>query len=286
MNKTIDLHTHTTASDGTYTPSELITLAKEIGLSAVAITDHDTVDGVDEGLKEAEKLGIELVTGVELSAVPPSGGTLHILGYCFDHKNTELVATLARLVSLRNQRNQRIIEKFHDIDVDISLDEVEALAGGDVIGRPHFAKVLLKKGYVNTVQDAFNIYLGKGGKCYLDKERLTIEESVRLITGAGGIPVLAHPFTLGLSNSELKKYVSLLRDAGVRGIEVFYPEHNYDRTVFYKEMANELDLVVTGGTDFHGKNKENTRLGMGKVGNKPLKIPYECLENIKSALPV
>jgi len=277
----IDLHTHTTASDGTLRPKELIQLAKRCGLMAVAITDHDTISGLEEGLEEGENIGVEVMTGIEISAEPEKG-TLHILGYGIDHKNQKLNRILGELIQARNNRNERIITKLGEHGVNISLEEVEAVAGGDVIGRPHFAKVMLNKGYAKNTREVFDVYLGRGGKCYLDKDRLTLQKSVELIKESGGIPVLAHPATLGIRDeAELSKALKKMRDIGIEGIEVYYSEHSTKQTSFLAAAAKDMGMLITGGTDFHGENKPNTALGTGKKG---LRIPYKCLQDLKNRL--
>jgi len=192
----IDLHTHTTASDGTLSPKELVQLAKRCGLSAIAITDHDTIDGLEEGLAAGKHTDIEVMTGVEISAEPEKG-TLHILGYGIDHKNPKLKQILGDLIQSRNNRNEKIITKLREHGVYINLEEVASIAGGDVIGRPHFAKVMLNKGYAKSTKEVFDIYLGRGGKCYLDKERLTLQKSVALIKGSGGVTCTCPPCHTG-----------------------------------------------------------------------------------------
>lgn len=278
VDKFVDLHTHTTASDGTLSPTDLVLLAKEGGLSAVAVTDHDTIDGVEDAISTGKENGIEVITGVEISAEPTSG-TLHILGYGFDHKEANLNRILNDLVNSRNQRNGKIIKKFHDEGVDITLEEVESVAGGDVVGRPHFAKILLDKGYVRNKQEAFDVYLGKNGKCYMDKDRLSLEDSIKLIKGAGGVVVVAHPCTLGYKNEkELKDYLVSIKDVGIDGVEAFYPEHSAKHTLFLKKAAEDMGLLITGGSDFHGDNTPHLSLGKG-TGS--LKVPYSCFENLK-----
>lgn len=277
----VDLHTHTTASDGTLSPKELVELAKRCGLSGIAITDHDTIDGLEEGLATGKRTGIEVMTGVEISAEPEKG-TLHILGYGIDHKNPKLNKVLGDLIKSRNNRNERIITKLKEQGIDINIGEVESVAGGEVIGRPHFAKIMINKGYARNTKEVFDVYLGRGGKCYLDKERLTLQKSVELIKESGGVPVLAHPSTLGIKDeSELRKALKKMRDIGIEGIEAYYSEHSTKQTSFLLAAAEDMGMLITGGSDFHGENKPNTALGTGKKG---LKIPYKCFQDLKNRL--
>ena len=273
----IDLHTHTTASDGTLTPSELVSLAKKTGLQAVAITDHDTIEGVQEALAAGERIGLEVVPGVEIGV--NFTREMHILGYFIDPKNPDLARSLALLREFRDQRNPRMVEKLREMGFDITMEEVISEAGGKVIGRPHFAAVMIKKGYVADFNEAFEKYLGAGKPAYVKKDKMPPQEGIKLITGAGGIPVLAHPKYLEFQGDvNLEELLRELITYGLKGIEVYYTTHTPEETERYRHLAGKLGLRLTGGSDFHGNNKRDIKLGSGG-GN--LTVRYELLEKLK-----
>jgi len=274
----IDLHSHTTASDGSLTPTELVALARESGLRAVAISDHDTVDGVAEALAAGEKVGMEVVPGVELST-DLRGVTVHVLGYYLDIDNPTLKEKLDWAKGVRAQRNDKIVARFNELGIEMTLDEVRAEAGSDVVGRPHFAAVLVNKGVVEKYQDAFDIYLDRAGKAYIPKFRFTPEESVGLIKQAGGLPVLAHPGEYSKwSYMALDDAIADLCDLGLVGLEVLYTKHNPSQTAIYMDIACRRGLLPTGGSDFHGKTKPHIKLG---YGTGDLAVPYRWLSALK-----
>ncbi len=275
----IDLHIHTTESDGTLTPSQVVRYAKEKGLKAVAITDHDTIHGNEEAIKEGISAGVEVIPGVEIS-VDYSPGTMHMLGYFITTEDPILNEKLTLLQDSRADRNPRIIEKLNKLGLSLTYDEVVQVSGGGQVGRPHMAQVLMKKGYTKSIKEAFDKYLGKGAPAYLDKFRLSAVEAITMITDAGGIPVLAHPFTLYCKSSdELDALVKKLVNQGLQGLEVYYSEHDERKTSSYKLLAKRYNLAITGGSDFHGKNIKGIDLGTGRG---KLKIPYTALENLKT----
>lgn len=260
-----DLHTHTTASDGTYAPYELYQRANEKGLEVLSITDHDTIDGLltlqsQLSALESRHSNLEFLPGVEISAEFPK--TLHILGYGFDLNDSELSKTLEELQQYRLNRNKLMIEKMNAYGFNITMDELLKISGGEVIGRPHFARLLLNKGYVDSVQEAFDKYLKKGAKFYLDKKRPSPREAIELITNAGGIAVLAHPYQTGLGGEDLESLVFELKKYGIRGIEAFYSKHTPEMVYEYLRLASKYDLLVTAGSDFHGENKPDIPLGI------------------------
>ena len=273
----IDLHTHSTASDGSFSPTELVKLAKEMGLRALALTDHDTIEGLEEFIKTGKELDLETVPGTELSAYFEKG-TLHILGYFIDFHSPKLKDRLKKLQEARAERNPKIVKKLQALGIPITYEEVVAISGGGQIGRPHFAKLLLQKGIVKTFDEAFERFLKKGAPAYVEKDKIFPRECLEIILEAGGIPVLAHPFTLHLENDALEAFVKQLKDWGLRGIEAYYTEHTPAQTAFYLKLAEKYGLCVTGGSDFHGDNKPHIALGKGR-GN--LDIPYSLLEKIK-----
>lgn len=262
MQDHIDLHTHSTASDGSYLPAEVVRLAKEAGLKAMALTDHDTTDGLDEALAAGAELGVEVIPGVEIST-RHVGDSMHILGYFLDfHSGGKLEERLAVLKQARKDRNPKIIAKLNALGIPITMEQVERASGGGQVGRPHIARVLLERGYVRTMQQAFDIYLKNGGKAYVAKFRFPPPEALEMIREAGGVPVLAHPFTLGLgSPGALRDLLRDLQALGLAGIEVFYAEHSPEQEALYFKLAQELGLLVTGGSDFHGDNKPEVTLG-------------------------
>ena len=257
----IDLHTHSTASDGSYRPAEVVRLAKEGGLKAVALTDHDTTDGLDEALAAGVELGVEVIPGVEIST-RFTDDTMHILGYFLDFKSGKLEERLAVLKQARKDRNPKIVAKLNALGIPITMEQVEQASGGGQVGRPHIARVLLGAGYVRSMQQAFDIYLKNGGKAYVAKYRFPPAEALDMIREAVGIPVLAHPFTLGLGSAmALRDLLRDLQALGLAGIEVFYAEHTAEQEARYLKLAQELGLLVTGGSDFHGDNKPDVTLG-------------------------
>jgi len=275
----VDLHTHSTASDGTFSPRELVFLAKKVGLKALALTDHDTIDGLPEAYQTAKEEGLPFLCGVEISVKFDGPGHFHLLGY-FLEPPEELKEVLDKLKTARAERNKKMVEKLRELGIDITLEELKSLASGE-IGRPHFAYLLVKKGYVRSIEEAFERYLKKGAPAYYPKALLTEEEAISAIKKAKGIPVLAHPITLKLSDEALKSYLIRLKELGLMGVEVYYSEHTKEYTKFLERLADELALIKTGGSDFHGQNKPDIKLGLG-FGN--LRIPDECYHELKKAI--
>jgi 3',5'-nucleoside bisphosphate phosphatase len=276
----VDLHVHTTASDGAMSPSEMVKYAKTKGLQAIAITDHDTIGGLDEALSEGERIGIEVIPGIEISA-EHSPGSMHLLGYFFDRHHPMLNERLSYLQKARAERNPKIVEKLNDLGIRVTYDEVVRASGGGQVGRPHFAQVLLEKGYVKSFQEAFDRFLKKGAQAYVDKVRFAPKEALYFINEAKGVAVLAHPNTLGVKGyAELENLILGLVDHGLRGLEVHYPEHSALETAQYKRLAERVGLVITGGTDYHGL--EGNELNIG-VGRGEMRLPYFLAENLKAA---
>jgi predicted metal-dependent phosphoesterase TrpH len=276
--KWIDLHTHSTASDGSLPPEDLVGYAKQKGAAAIALTDHDTVEGLDKALAAGIERKLEVVPGLEISAQYPEG-SMHILGYYIDHQNSFLIKELHRLQEARRERNPKIIKKLQALGLAISLEQVQALAQGQM-GRPHMAKVLLKIGAVSSIEEAFQKYLTKGASAYVEKFRFSPREAISMILRAGGIPILAHPFSLNChSLRDLKILVKKLKEKGLKGIEALYSEHTPEQTRDYLGLAGELKMIFTGGSDFHGDTNKKIDLLIGK-GN--LKIPYQIVEALKA----
>lgn len=261
MTKYVDLHTHSTASDGSFPPAEVVRMAKEAGLKAMALTDHDTTDGLAEALAAGEKLGVEVIPGVEISA-QHIDDSMHVLGYFLDLFGGRLEERLGVLKQARKDRNPKIIAKLNALGINITIEQVERISGGGQVGRPHIARALLESGYVGSMQQAFDIYLRNGGKAYVAKYRFPPAEALEMIREAKGVPVLAHPFTLGLGNpAALKALLQDLKAHGLAGIEVFYADHTPEQEALYLKLAQELGLLITGGSDFHGANKPEVTLG-------------------------
>ncbi len=277
MSDLIDLHCHSTASDGSLTPAALVREGRTQQLKAIAITDHDTVEGAAEALAEAAKQGFELVPGIEISA-DVSSGTMHILGYYVDHTATKLLAALRRLQDARETRNHQIVKRLRAMDMEITYDDLLRVSEDGQVGRPHFAQVLVEKGIVRTPQEAFDMYLKKGRPAYVDKFRFDPIEAVQLIREAGGTPVLAHPSSLRKSSEGLEETISRLQRAGLDGLEVFYSEHTPEQTRYYQNLCNKFGLLATGGTDYHGSYKPDIAMGRG---HGDLRIPYELLADLK-----
>jgi 3',5'-nucleoside bisphosphate phosphatase len=277
LEKLIDLHTHSTASDGSLSPDDLVVYAKRKGAAAISLTDHDTIEGLGRALAAGKEQGLEVIPGLEVSA-QFSGGSMHILGYYVDPSDPKLNRELHRLQQARRERNPTIIRKLQSLGFPISYDQVQAIANGQ-IGRPHIAQILFRMGAVSSIEEAFQKYLTKGAPAYEEKFRFSPQEAISMIIRAGGIPVLAHPFTLNYSSlRDLKGIVEKLKNDGLKGIEVIYSEHTSDQTRDYFSLVRELELIFTGGSDFHGDLKKDVDLLVGK-GN--LKIPYKIVEMLK-----
>ncbi len=276
MSRTIDLHTHSTASDGSFSPGELVRHAWENGLSAVALTDHDTVSGIEEALEMGKALGIEVIPGIEIGLeFKPE---MHMLGYFFNNSYKKIGKVLDRLLNSREERNPRIIAKLNELGFNITMGDVRHNAGGSIIGRPHIAKALVDKGYVKDNNEAFEKYLASGKPAYFPKDKLTPAEGIGEILEAGGIPVLAHPIYLGMDYSRLDGLLADMKKAGLKGIEAYYTENRYEDTGNLLRLAIKHELIPTGGSDFHGSFKPDIEIGKGR-GN--LHVPYEVLESLK-----
>lgn len=274
----IDLHTHTTASDGSLTSTELIRRAMSKELAAIAVTDHDCVDGIEEALAEGRRHGIEVIPGLEISA-EFDRGTMHILGFFVDWKKEPLQRRLFELQEARRLRNPKITKKLQEQGLEITYEEVVAASGGGQVGRPHFAKVLMQKGYVASMEEAFEKYLKRGAPGYMEKFRFSPKEAIAMIHQAGGVAVLAHPFTLGLKTIEMEENLMAdLTQAGLDGVEVYYSTNTPADTIHYLKLCEIYGLLPTGGSDFHGAHKPGIDLGVGKGD---LRVPYELLEAVR-----
>jgi 3',5'-nucleoside bisphosphate phosphatase len=273
----VDLHIHTTASDGSLTPTEVVAAASDADLSAIAVTDHDTVAGVPEALRAGRRHGIEVVPGLEISVEQP-GSTMHMLAYFIDHSCAELLTVLARFREGRQVRNRRILERLAELGMPIEADAVATHAGGDTIGRPHIARAMVEAGHVPSIETAFRRWLARGMPAYVERHRATPEEAIRTILAAGGTAVLAHPKLIGQGHGQLRAIVERLAAVGLGGIEVWHPEHSAADTETFRMLAERFDLVPTGGTDFHGHLRRGVRLG---VGHGNLRIDYDTVDRLR-----
>lgn len=277
----IDLHTHSAYSDGTDTPAELVAMAEKQGLKALALTDHDTVAGVPELLAAAEKTSVEVVPGIELSA-DWEKGTMHVLGYFIDHTHPALQEKIERLREGRDKRNVEILKKLNKLGYRLLWEDIEKQAGRGVVGRPHIAAALVERGRMKSKKAVFDLLLAKGRPGYVDRERYPAGECIDFIRQAGGVAVLAHPATIHLPDEQLRILIGELKECGLGGIETYYAEHRPENIRKFTKWAEELNLVCTGGTDFHGMNSPDLKLGRG-FGK--LRVPDEALEQLKAAIP-
>ncbi|BBI34542.1 PHP domain-containing protein [Cohnella abietis] len=251
MNNKADLHSHTTASDGMFSPTENVRMAKELGLDALAITDHDTLSGIEEALEAGKAYGIVVVPGVEISTAD-NGKDIHILGYGISHEDSQLQDRLLSLRDVRNRRNADILARLNQLGMSISQEELEVAAGktqnsDGSVGRPHIAQVLVDKGYVDNIRDAFEKYIGEGKPAFVNPPRITPSEAVAWIHEAGGTAIIAHP---GLYNDD--DLVLSILDAGADGLEAYHSDHDPQMEQRYRQWAEDRSKLVTGGSDFHG----------------------------------
>jgi predicted metal-dependent phosphoesterase TrpH len=277
----IDLHSHTDRSDGTFTPEELVAEAVRVGLSALAITDHDTFAGYDAAVPFAEGTGLELICGIEVST-RYQGSTVHLLGYFpVTPPSADIRQWLNLLQANRRDRNIRLIERLQSLGIDITLEDVEN-KGRTLTARPHFARVLVEKGYATDIQQAFDVYLGESARAFVHRQEVPIDEALSRIRGSGGVPSLAHPIRV-LKNdwAKLKAAVEDLARHGLLGIEVYHSDHTPENVAYYKSLADRFGLAITGGSDFHGGNKPHIALGTGLRNN--LNIPDILLDQLKNA---
>jgi predicted metal-dependent phosphoesterase TrpH len=283
-NPIIDLHTHSTSSDGTDSPSELVARAASIGLSALGLTDHDTIGGLSEAKAAAIAQGIDLIPGIELSIEDGDVKRFHLLSYFFDAINLPLTATLESVRRWRSDRNTLMLDRAKAAGVDLTLDDVRREAGADatVIGRPHFAHALMKKGLASSVSDAFDRYLSVGRPLHVAKPSLTPQKAAQLLHGAGGVTVLAHPGLIKWADrTELAKYVAQLKSEDVLdGIECYYFRYDEEQTSFFLKLAKDLGLLVSGGSDFHGDTKPDVPLGNVYRGQA---LPIAILDPLREA---
>jgi predicted metal-dependent phosphoesterase TrpH len=277
----IDLHSHSTASDGSDSPRQLVELAKRQGLTALALTDHDTVEGLAEARAAAEEAGVRLVQGCELSC-EVGAATMHLLVYFLGDGPGPLQDRLAGLQAARADRNRRIVAVLRDHGLDVTLEEILDEAGGGSVGRPHVAGVLLRKGYVASIQEAFDVWLAKGRPAYLERERLLPAEAIALAHASKAVAVLAHPTSLGFDPSELERFVAGLAADGLDGMECEYGRYDRELRAGLRSVAGRLGLAVTGGSDYHGRYKPDIALGTA-LGD--LNVADELLDALEARRP-
>lgn len=276
----IDLHVHSSASDGTFSPSALLAEAKKAGLSAMALTDHDTMDGMEEAKKAAKELHIELVPGVEIST-EYQNCEVHVLGYYVSPEYPRLKAMLEEFRDFRATRNIRMVERLREEGFSITMEALTDRFPDSVLTRAHMARFLCETGQLADTRTAFLEYLGENCRCYIDRPKISPTEAVRLIREAGGLAVLAHPVLYRLSDASLRQMIAEMKETGMCGLEAVYSENTNEDEVRLKHLANEFGLLITGGSDFHGRNKPDILLGVGK-GN--LHIPYDYLKALKEKM--
>lgn len=277
--KYIDLHVHSTASDGTVSPSGLVSLAKERGLSAFALTDHDTVAGIPEAIKASADTGIEVVPGIEISTVW-SETEVHVLGLYIDYESAELLDFLDAAAKKRRERNEKILKAFQDDGFSLTWEDLTGENADSTVTRAHFARALMEKGYIASVQEAFEKYLSPGMPYYRKREEISPSEALMAIRRAGGIPVLAHPCLYHFSWEKTEELIRLLKAEGLGGLECFHSDNVGDESRTLSKLAKKYALLPTGGSDYHGRVKPDIELGVGK-GN--LQIPAEYLDGLKVA---
>jgi predicted metal-dependent phosphoesterase TrpH len=267
----IDLHTHSTASDGTLSPSEVIQLALQHRLTILALTDHDTSDGLAEAQAAAQDTPLTVIPGIELTTSQPDGEAIDVLGYLYDPAHPAMQSKLATIRERRRTRAAEMVERLHALGLSISLERVYALAGDGTVGRPHVAQALLEAGSVASRQDAFDRYIGDDGPASVPHYRLTMQEGIDMLHAAGGVAVLAHPIRVKDYAARIGDWVAL----GLDGLEVYYPDHNNGFTKQARVIARRYDLVMTGGSDFH-----RTSDGRIKLGTMP--VPPDCVDQLRA----
>ena len=274
----IDLHCHTTSSDGTDSPRELMRRAKEIGLRAAAITDHDTFRGHSEGAEAAAEFGVEFVPGVELSSLY-NGEHIHLLAYYADENSKPLRELMDRAVYERTHRNEKMVELLQKAGYPIDMDIVrQRFPGQTMIGRPHISEILMEKGFVNSVREGVVTLMGKGGPFHVPRYHVPLLDYTRAVREAGGVPVIAHLYQYRMTDDERRQMIREAKDAGLLGLEGLYSTYDKDQQETVFAFAKEFGLICTGGSDYHGENKPGIHLGTG-MGD--LAVPYEMLERLK-----
>lgn len=280
-NKFCDLHIHTTRSDGTLSPAEVVRAAKNAGIVCLAMTDHDTVSGIDEAIQEGMSLGVEVIPGVEIS-VEHAPGIMHILGYFIDWKKPGFSETLSKLQSDRRERNQKIVERLTNLGMPVAIEELVADLEENQISRLHFARLLIRKGFVKTREEAFEKFLGKGKPAYVPRAHLSVRDAINFIRSAGGLASLAHPGYVGfpVGSEEFLQLMHRLKSDGLSGLEVYSSAHDGRTAQRLLELAGHFGFLPTGGSDFHGDNKN---IPLGYCG-RGFAVPYEWVAQMKNTI--
>jgi 3',5'-nucleoside bisphosphate phosphatase len=274
----IDLHTHTNYSDGSQTPAELVEEAVAKGLTAIAVTDHDTVDGLPEALAAGERLGIEVIPGVEIN-LEHDRVTMDMLGYFLAGAPTEeLQQELAELRVYRMERNDRMLERLAELGLPLSPEDLAAAGENGAVGRPHIGEAMVRRGYVSSISEAFELYLGRGAPAWVDRRRLGLGRALKLLRASGALPVLAHPGIIRTDPAGLNHIVRDAARSGLAGIECYYPLHDEETVARCLGLAGKYALVPTGGSDYHGSVKPKARLGAGSLGGP---VPDEVLTDLR-----
>jgi len=269
----IDLHTHSSISDGELSPWQLVKIATEKELTTIALTDHDTIDGIDQARSAGKKFGIDIIPGVEFS-VNHEDGSMHLLGYYIDHHNSELIRIISKLKSSRSDRNEKIVARLNELGYNVKIGDVLRLSPEGTCGRTHIAKVLVASGKFKTVSDVFDELIGHGCPAYLDRYRLQLKDAIELIHNAGGVAVWAHPGNHGKKMDRMLDRLSLWKSYGLDGLESDYATHSIILRDRLRKIALENGLIYTGGSDFHGSSKPDNQLGVGPEG---VEISKDCL---------
>lgn len=282
----IDLHIHSTASDGTLTPSEILAMAVRLGLKAIAITDHDTLSGSATAVAGGIPSALQFLTGIEISAEAPVGfrvnGSVHILGYGIDLDHPVLTTLVRVLKQARENRNPQIIARLNALGMDLNTEELARIVGNATAGRPHIAQLMIKKKMADSIDDAFDRFLGKNRPAYVEKYRVPMADAIGAINEAGGIAVLAHPYLNGLTDpATFESFLLVLQSMGLKGIEAIYPLHPETATAEYCRLARKHDLVITGGSDFHGDVTPGIHMGSGEGS---FHVPYSLYEKLMTCL--
>ena len=282
----IDLHVHSTASDGTLTPSEILEMAVQFGLKAIAITDHDTLSGSTAAMASGISSTLKFLIGIEISAAAPAGyrvkGGVHILGYGFDPCHSALDSLLSVLKTARENRNPQIIERLNTMGMDVTMEELSQVVGDATAGRPHIAQLMVAKDLADSFNDAFDRFLGKNKPAYVDKHRVPMNDAIETIKNAGGVAVLAHPYLNGLTDpDDFESFLLTLKEMGLEGVEAVYPEHTEAVTTRYCQLALKHNLLITGGTDFHGAITPRVQMG---YGDGSFHVPYSLYKNLMERL--
>jgi 3',5'-nucleoside bisphosphate phosphatase len=266
----VDLHVHTTASDGVYSPSDVVRMAAEIGLKTIAISDHDTIGGIEEALAAAKTLPVEVIPAVELSC-EVRDGEVHILGYFIDYHHPPLLDMLQALRDARFDRARKMVENLANLGLPLSWERVQDIAQGESVGRPHIARAMLEKDYISNTTEAFDLYIGRSRPAYVERYKLTPTDAIQLIRAAAGLPVFAHPDT----DHSVFKELGALIEIGLVGLEAYYADFSEEQRAELAGIATKLGLVATGGSDFHGF------AGPGEVFLGGVYVPEQAVERLK-----